>query len=200
MINEEFITGYQWSSVDNKFMGEYKFPNNKDKEEIHLPPFTTLKKPPEVSKETAAYWEDGEWIIKVDSSKMEEHPKIDNYELLMPDYIEWLKSRDLWTDDDETKYNQALQIAKEKKEEQIRLEKEIEESLDYWEILRINRNYRIQQTDWTQLPDVQNILTDEEKEQWSNYRQQLRDLPDNIVDPKPLYYDENHSDWPPLPN
>lgn len=200
MFNEEYIIGYQYSPVDNKFVGEYRFPNNKDKEEVHLPPFTTLEKPPEVSNGTSAYWENNEWIIKVDSSKIEEHPEIDNYELLMPDYIEWLKSKNLWTDDDEIKYNQALQLKIEKEEEKIRLQKEIEDSLDYWEILRINRNYKIQQSDWTQLGDVQSILTDEKKQQWHNYRQNLRDLPSNIVDPKPLCYDENHPEWPPLPN
>jgi hypothetical protein len=200
MINEELITGYQWSSVDNKFMGEYRFPNNKDKEEIHLPPFTTLTKPPETSKETAAYWENSEWVIKIDSSKINPHPEIDNYELLMPDYIEWLKSQDLWTDEDETKHNLALQNKQQKEEEEIRLQNEREASINYWDMLRMIRNSRLQETDWTQTLDIQNILSTEDKQKWSSYRQQLRDLPENVTDPKPLCLDMNHPEWPILPN
>jgi hypothetical protein len=200
MINEEFITGYQWSPVDNKFMGEYSFPNNKDKEEIHLPPFTTLEKPPEETKETSAYWVDGEWVIRVDSSKIKEHPRIENYETLMPDYIELLKSQDLWTDADEDKYDQALQRIKAREEEQARLEKEIEQYTDYWEILRQRRNIKLLETDWTQLADVQLTMTAEKIQQWNVYRQQLRDFPNTITDPKPFALDMDHPGWPSLPN
>ena len=54
------------------------------------------------------------------------------------------------------------------------------------------------QSDWTQLPDVQ--LSEEQKESWRIYRQQLRDLPENVEDPKPLVLDINHSDWPVAPS
>jgi hypothetical protein len=45
MENQEFILGYQWSPETKKYMGEYRFPKNKDKDEIYMPPFTTLVKP-----------------------------------------------------------------------------------------------------------------------------------------------------------
>ena len=37
---------------------------------------------------------------------------------------------------------------------------------------------------------------EEQKHLWTIYRQELRDLPENIEDPKPLVLDENHSSWP----
>jgi vancomycin resistance protein YoaR len=70
----------------------------------------------------------------------------------------------------------------------------IEAARDYWEELRILRNKRLSECDWTQVADVQ--LSDTQKTEWTLYRQQLRDLPENITDPKPLVLDANHSSWP----
>lgn len=199
MLNEELITGYQWSPDDNKFMGEYRFPNNKDKEEIHLPPLTTLKKPPEVDKKTSAYWDGNEWIVKIDLSKTKGHPEIDNYETLMPDYIEWLKTQDLWSDEDQIQYEYSLQKINEKEEERVKNEQEIQNNRDYWEELRRIRNFILQQSDWTQLSDVQNIITLEEKQKWDLYRQELRDLLENITDPKQILLDPKNYQWPTPP-
>jgi uncharacterized protein YihD (DUF1040 family) len=44
--------------------------------------------------------------------------------------------------------------------------------------LRNRRNELLLESDWTQLADVQKILTGEKKLKWSVYRQKLRDLPD----------------------
>lgn len=44
----------------------------------------------------------------------------------------------------------------------------------------IQRNNLLAGSDWTQLPDV--ALTDAKKQEWSTYRQQLRDLPQNTED------------------
>ena len=54
------------------------------------------------------------------------------------------------------------------------------------EQIRMERNMRLQASDWTQLPDVQL----ETKAQWAAYRQQLRDVTNqtdlfNIVWPQP---------------
>lgn len=68
---------------------------------------------------------------------------------------------------------------------------------DYWEELRDLRNLRLLECDWTQVADVQ--LSDAQKTEWTLYRQQLRDLPENITDPKPLVLDYNHSSWPIIP-
>ena len=45
------------------------------------------------------------------------------------------------------------------------------------EDIRRERNIRLAQSDWTQMPDAP--LTDEVKLQWATYRQELRDLPNN---------------------
>jgi hypothetical protein len=74
----------------------------------------------------------------------------------------------------------------------------IEAARDYWEELRILRNKRLSECDWTQVADVQ--LSDTQKTEWTLYRQQLRDLPENITDPKPLVLDANHSSWPVPPS
>ena len=42
-------------------------------------------------------------------------------------------------------------------------------------------------------------FTSSKKEEWIEYRQKLRDLPENIEDPKPLVLDPNHPDWPVSP-
>lgn len=44
--------------------------------------------------------------------------------------------------------------------------------------LRSERNKKLSQSDWTQMPD--SPLSDVEKGWWATYRQQLRDLPQNV--------------------
>jgi hypothetical protein len=195
---EDFIKGYQWSPQNKKFMGEYVFPNNKDKEEIHMPPFTTLISPP-ISipkKGYCPYWDGNEWYIDVDPSVVMNHPPIDDYNLLMPDYIEYLKENDLWTEEDEIKRQEALQNAEDIELEQNRIKEEEERNRDYLIELRQIRDHLLFLCDWTQLPDVQNKFTSSKKEEWIEYRQKLRNLPENIEDPKPLVLDLSHSQWP----
>lgn len=74
----------------------------------------------------------------------------------------------------------------------------LEASRDYWLELRMLRDQKLTDSDWTQLPD--NQLTEEQKQLWSIYRQQLRDLPNIIEDPEPLVNDPNHPNWPIPPN
>lgn len=70
----------------------------------------------------------------------------------------------------------------------------IEAARDYWGELRDLRNIKLSKCDWTQVADVQ--LSDAKKAEWTLYRQELRDLPENITDPKPLVLDLTHSSWP----
>lgn len=85
-------------------------------------------------------------------------------------------------------------------EEQERLAQElaVELSRDYWTELRNIRDKKLLECDWTQLSDAP--LTEEQKNNWLVYRQQLRDLPENIEDPKPLVWayhnNQIHPDWP----
>lgn len=52
------------------------------------------------------------------------------------------------------------------------------DELKAYSILRSERNSLLSQCDWTQLPDAP--LSNEKKQEWANYRQQLRDLPDTV--------------------
>ena len=72
----------------------------------------------------------------------------------------------------------------------------MERNRDYLTELREIRDELLRSCDWTQLPDVQSTFTSSKKEEWIEYRQKLRDLPENIEDPKPLVLDPNHPDWP----
>jgi hypothetical protein len=78
--------------------------------------------------------------------------------------------------------------------EKIAQEAASEAAKDYWAELRIMRDKLLSNSDWTQIPDAP--LTETQKTTWQTYRQQLRDLPENIQDPKPLVLDSSHSDWP----
>ena len=53
----------------------------------------------------------------------------------------------------------------------------IEQSIDFWETIRLQRNELLNQSDWTQLND--SPLSDSKKQEWATYRQSLRDLPSN---------------------
>jgi hypothetical protein len=70
----------------------------------------------------------------------------------------------------------------------------IEAARDYWEELRVLRNQRLSDCDWTQMSDVP--FTEEQKISWKNYRQLLRDLPESITDPKKLVVNPTDSNWP----
>lgn len=48
---------------------------------------------------------------------------------------------------------------------------------------KVARDYLLQATDWTQLPDVN--LTEEQKDAWAAYRQELRVVTDNGMWPTP---------------
>jgi len=56
-----------------------------------------------------------------------------------------------------------------------------------WDALRAERNIKLSATDWTQAADVQTsvaILSAQAKTDWADYRQALRDLPQNTSDPE----------------
>ena len=50
-----------------------------------------------------------------------------------------------------------------------------------WSALRTERNARLAASDYTQLQDAH--LSAEKKSAWADYRQTLRDLPENATDP-----------------
>lgn len=61
----------------------------------------------------------------------------------------------------------------------------------FWEKIREKRNQKLTESDWTQLLD--SPLSDSQKNIWSKYRQNLRDLPSTIKDPK------EDITWPSIP-
>ena len=95
-------------------------------------------------------------------------------------------------------YSQAITTFEEELQRRAQAEVDelasIEQNIDYWENLRSFRNLKLSESDWTQLEDAP--FMEEPKHLWTIYRQELRDLPENIEDPKPLVLDENHSSWP----
>lgn len=79
--------------------------------------------------------------------------------------------------------NEVVQYEQVRQKTQDEINKETEQK---WETIRAERNNLLLQSDWTQLYDVP--LTTEIKQQWMDYRQELRDVtqqtdPDNIVWP-----------------
>lgn len=101
-------------------------------------------------------------------------------------------------------YNQAvtdLQNAQQSiADEEARIQYEWEWNRDWTTLLRQNRSKRLTDSDWTQIPD--NSLSEEQKELWRTYRQQLRDLPSTLTEEqyRELVRDENHELWPVPPS
>lgn len=50
-----------------------------------------------------------------------------------------------------------------------------------WNIIRNKRNFYLQRSDWVFTPDAP--VSEAEKQEWITYRQTLRDLPANTIDP-----------------
>ena len=48
----------------------------------------------------------------------------------------------------------------------------------YWQEVIDKRNRKLKDSDWTQMPD--SPLTDLKKTEWATYRQQLREIPNNL--------------------
>ena len=99
-------------------------------------------------------------------------------------------------------FSQAITIFEEEIERRVQAEADalaaIEQSVDYWSELRSIRNFKLSESDWTQLTD--SPLSEQQNQDWSTYRQLLRNLPENIEDPKPLILDPNHPSWPVSPS
>ena len=99
-------------------------------------------------------------------------------------------------------FAQAITVFEEELERRINAEAAAaaaaEAAKDYWGELRDIRDWKLLNCDWTQLPNAP--LTESEKQAWEVYRQALRDLPENITDPKPLVLDQNHPSWPVPPS
>lgn len=81
----------------------------------------------------------------------------------------------------------VIPISEEEKQRKI---KEEENFILY--SIRVERNKKLQDSDWTQFQDVSSTKSEEWKENWRVYRQKLRDIPNN--------FDHNTFQWPEVPN
>lgn len=61
---------------------------------------------------------------------------------------------------------------------------EITVSEEILENVRLTRDYRLQTSDWTQMPD--SPLSEEKKNQWATYRKVLRQLPQTFANAESL--------------
>lgn len=58
------ITGYQYGDYGH-YIGTYRFEKNKDKDDIHIPPRTTLKPPPtEFQTDEEVHFDGTDWAIR----------------------------------------------------------------------------------------------------------------------------------------
>lgn len=90
----------------------------------------------------------------------------------------------------EIKENEVIEYQTLREKSQEEIDEEIESK---WNNIRLTRNSLLLNCDWTQLID--SPLSLEKKEEWANYRQQLRDItnyqtPEEIVWPIPPNSDE----------
>ncbi len=59
---------------------------------------------------------------------------------------------------------------------------------EIWEDVRNERDWLLITSDNTQADDVTNVTTEAKRLQWGEYRQELRDIPQNFTDPKLVTY------------
>lgn len=79
----------------------------------------------------------------------------------------------------------------ETEKKRLKTEEEIQEEIQsIWNLIRVTRNQKLLSSDWTQLPD--SPLTTEKKEEWINYRKNLRDIT--------LQLNPFEINWPTEPN
>jgi hypothetical protein len=57
---------------------------------------------------------------------------------------------------------------------------------EWWIIARWWRNVLLKESDWSQVSD--NSLSEIQREQWRQYRKQLRDITNNVSNPKNIVF------------
>jgi hypothetical protein len=57
---------------------------------------------------------------------------------------------------------------------------------DWWAIARLYRTLLLNASDWSQISD--NSLTENQRETWRQFRQELRDLPNTVTNPKDIVF------------
>lgn len=121
-FNEEMITGYQYGPT-GEFRCVYTFPNNKDKEEIHMPPYTTLVAPPDnIPAGKHAFWDEqsSSWEVRDDIISIKPEP-IPDEEIgrLLPEFVADQIRFGLWNDELQQKYDIARPLYLQQAEENL---------------------------------------------------------------------------------
>lgn len=71
------------------------------------------------------------------------------------------------------------------------------EDNDWDETLRLERNEKLAECDWTQTTD--SVLSAEKKAEWATYRQQLRDMPETVANSE-TFIKSSDPVWPTKPS
>jgi Phage tail assembly chaperone protein len=82
----------------------------------------------------------------------------------------------------------AKVVEDEEAENGLILVDSLERAGPMWDALRAERNAKLLASDWTQLAD--SPLSGGDKTLWATYRQELRDLPDDTMDPEAVVWPE----------
>jgi hypothetical protein len=69
----------------------------------------------------------------------------------------------------------------------------------FLEYLRSRRNELLTQSDWTQLQDIINLKSVAWQNNWKDYRQKLRDLPEVYINSYPNETQTENINWPMIP-
>ena len=87
-----------------------------------------------------------------------------------------------------------IPISDEEKQQKIKNEENylLYQHQTYLDSIRIERNKKLQDSDWTQLEEIRSIRDMEWIEKWRVYRQKLRDIPNN--------FNYETFVWPEVPN
>lgn len=116
-MTEDFITGYQFGPEKGEFRGEYKFPNNMDKVEIHVPPYTTLVSPPKnVPEGKYPCWNGAAWVLMKDenlSGIKPANPTTTHLGQLRREFVEENVARGVWSQSVLEQYDAAIAAEKE---------------------------------------------------------------------------------------
>lgn len=85
LTQPDTVVGYQYNPETGEYRGEYTFPNNKDKVEIHYPPNTVTMAPPSFDKKTQTpFWLNGAWELRPREDKLHRPPGEEALKLKLP--------------------------------------------------------------------------------------------------------------------
>ena len=114
---QDTITGFQFDPKTGRYIGEYEFPNNMDKEEIHIPPNTTLERPPAAAVGQVVVRVGDNWELQNAPDLLPKKPLIDSYLMLTENFIVEMQNQGLWTSEDQRLRDEAIAENERKKNE-----------------------------------------------------------------------------------